>query len=212
MNNLVIIGSGDTGREIIGLVDRINNKEKIWNIIGFVDDACQSEAIEGIPVLGSVSWLNKYNKDVYVVCAIGNGITKNKIITQITNEKIKFATLIDPTVQIHKGSRIEEGCIIYANVVLAINTVIGKHVYISFSSTIGHDTIIEDCSSIYPGCNLSGCVRVEENCVIGTGSKIIQGLQIGRNTVLGAGTVVINDVDSEVVAVGNPAKIIKKNG
>ena len=49
-----------------------------------------------------------------------------------------------------------------------------------------------------------------KECVdIGTGTKIIQHITIGNNTIIGAGAVVIRNIESNVTAVGSPAKVIK---
>ncbi len=52
---------------------------------------------------------------------------------------------------------------------------------------------------------------IGDNCVIGIGSIILAGVRIGNNVAIGAGSVVTKDVPSNVVVVGNPARIIKSN-
>ena len=51
---------------------------------------------------------------------------------------------------------------------------------------------------------------VGENCFLGVNCIIMPGIHIGNEVVIGAGSVVTNDIDSNSVAVGNPARIIKK--
>ena len=213
INNIVIIGAGDTGREYIDLIERINRVEKKWNIIGFVDDNpnIQGGIIDGFPILGTVDWLNLVENEVYAVCSISKGSIKKKVISKIISPRVKFATLIDPNVIICNGSRCEEGAVVYAGTVLAINTRIGKHVYVSFNSSIGHDTVIGDYCNIYPGVIVSGKVTLGECSDLGTGTKIIQGLSIGKNVTIGAGAVVIKDILENCTAVGAPAKPIKFN-
>jgi acetyltransferase-like isoleucine patch superfamily enzyme len=57
--------------------------------------------------------------------------------------------------------------------------------------------------------NISGHVNIGEEVSVGTGSKIIQNISIGRNTIIGAGAIVTKDIPENVVAVGMPAKPIK---
>ncbi len=52
-------------------------------------------------------------------------------------------------------------------------------------------------------------VIINDNVWIGTGSIILKGVTIGENTIVGAGSVVVKDLPPNVVAAGNPAKIIK---
>jgi maltose O-acetyltransferase len=53
-------------------------------------------------------------------------------------------------------------------------------------------------------------VLIEEDSFIGTGSIILPGLKIGKNSLIAAGSIVIKDVPRNVVVGGNPAKILKK--
>ena len=53
-------------------------------------------------------------------------------------------------------------------------------------------------------------VRIGRNCWIGAGVIIVPGITIGDNVVIGAGSVVTKDLPSNVVAVGNPCKILRE--
>jgi galactoside O-acetyltransferase len=52
-------------------------------------------------------------------------------------------------------------------------------------------------------------VHIGKNCWIGAGAIILPGITIGDNSIIGAGSVVTHDVPSDVVAVGNPCRVIK---
>ena len=62
-----------------------------------------------------------------------------------------------------------------------------------------------------PGVNISGEVYVHECVYVGTGAKLINQLEIGSHTVIGAGAVVTKSLPVNCTAVGVPAKIIKVN-
>lgn len=214
-NELYIIGAGDFGREIVALVERINsceqNEEKKYNIVGFIDDNdfLQSSYIDGIPVVGNLDYINGINRPVNVVCSIATGIIREKIINKITNEHVKFPVLKDPSAIFFDDMPIGEGSIVCANSVVSINVTIGKHCIINLGCTLGHDVTLSSFCTVNPGTNLSGKVHCEKCVDIGTGTKIIQGLTVQENTTVGAGTVVIRDLQSNVTAVGNPARIVK---
>ena len=55
-------------------------------------------------------------------------------------------------------------------------------------------------------------VRIGKNCWIGAGVIIVPGITIGDNVVIGAGSVVTRDIPSNVVAVGNPCRVLRPVG
>jgi sugar O-acyltransferase (sialic acid O-acetyltransferase NeuD family) len=212
MKKLIIIGASGFGREIAWLAERINEKYAEWDIIGFLDDKeeLKDAVIGGYKVLGKVQTANNYH-DAYFVCAIGSASVRKKVITKI-NEMIpnaKYATLIDPTVQMSKRVEIGEGSMICAGNIITVDIKIGKHVIMNLDCTVGHDAVIGDFTTFYPSVNLSGITTVGECTELGTGSHIIQGINIGHNSIVGAGAVVIKDIPDKCTAVGAPAKPIK---
>ena len=54
-------------------------------------------------------------------------------------------------------------------------------------------------------------MNIGEKSTIGAGAIIIDGIEIGSNTIIGAGSVVTKDIPADVIAYGNPCKIIRKN-
>lgn len=55
-------------------------------------------------------------------------------------------------------------------------------------------------------------VKIGRNVFIGAGSKILKGVTIGENSVIGAGSIVTRNIPSNVVAAGNPARVIRAWG
>lgn len=217
MKKLAIIGAGGFGREVLWLVREINRfsllkkKQEKYNIIGFIDDnkTLHNKNICDVPVLGSKEWLLD-NRDVSAVCAIGSSRIKIKIINFLDENSIKTESIIHPSVQMSKYVNIGTGSIICSNVIMTTQIKIGKHVIINLNVTIGHDVEIGDSSTIYPGVNVSGDVNIGKGVELGTNSAIIQGINIGSGLILGAGAVVNKNLESNVVAVGIPAKAIKE--
>ena len=213
MKDLYIIGAGGFGREVAWLAERINKNKSEWNIKGFIDDNEQlhNTMTGGYPVLGGCDYLEKIgDSDLWVVCAVGASAVRKKIIEKIKHKKnIHFATLIDPSVLISERVVIGEGCIICAGTIATVDIEIGTHVIINLDCTIGHDVRIADFVTIYPSVNVSGFVTVGEQAELGTGTQIIQGKNIGKETIVGAGAVVVKDLPEKCTAVGSPAKPIK---
>ena len=105
--------------------------------------------------------------------------------------------------------KIGDGSIICAGTIATVDIEIGKHVIVNLDCTIGHDAKLEDYVTVYPSVNISGFVTVGEETEIGTGTQIIQGIKIGRESIIGAGAVVLKELPEKCTAVGSPAKVIK---
>lgn len=214
IKDIVIIGAGGVGRETALIIEDINEVNKEWNLLGFVDDNddIQGSNINGYEVLGNLSFLENYNKEIYVVCAIANYNIKKMIIEKLKkNINIKYATLIHPSTKINNTVEIGEGCIVYQNVILTSNIFIGNHIIISPRCGIGHDVKVENYCSLLWNVSASGNVLIKEGALLGSASTIIQGLTVGKGSIIGAGTVVIRDIEDNITVVGNPARMIKKN-
>lgn len=212
MKDLYIIGAGGFGREVAWLVERINAISSTWNIKGFIDDNPSIlEKLEGgYPVVGDTEFLLKQTEEIWIVCAVGNAKVRRDIVKKIEqNPVICFATVIDPSVLLSERVTIGEGSIICAGSILTVDISIGKHVIINLDCTLGHDDIISDFVTIYPSVNVSGNVVVGTCAELGTGMQIIQGKKIGRESILGAGAVVVRDIPEKCTAVGSPARVIK---
>lgn len=61
----------------------------------------------------------------------------------------------------------------------------------------------------YPGINYYGRIKIGSNVIIGACSIILPGVTIGDNTIIGAGSVVTKSIPSDVIAGGNPARVIQ---
>ena len=66
--------------------------------------------------------------------------------------------------------------------------------------------------TLYPSVNISGNVEIGNKVELGTGSKIIQRIKIGENSIIGAGSTVIRDINANCTVVGSPAREIEKSG
>lgn len=209
MKNLYIIGAGGFGREVAWCVERINEVTPTWKIKGFIDDdeikwgAKEDEYL----VLGGCEYLKQQN-DAYAVCAVGNAKVRRQIIGKLSGSGVLFATIVDPSVILSKRVSIGEGTIICAGTIATVDISIGKHVIINLDCTLGHDDVIEDFVTIYPSVNVSGNVIVGECCELGTGTQVIQGKKIVKNTIVGAGAVVIRDINESGTYVGSPTRKI----
>lgn len=211
MEKIVIVGAGGFGREVKMLIDQINRHEQKYEFLGYYDDGFTvGSTINNNLVLGSVDDLAKNNEIISVVVAIGAPEIKRKIVEKLTRSTISFPTLIHPSVLIgDEFVTIGNGCIICAGTIITCNIDIKDFVILNLMCTVGHDTVIGSYASFMPSVNISGEVIIHEEVYVGTGAKIINQLEIGRQTIVGAGAVVSKTLPEKCTAVGIPAKPIK---
>lgn len=211
MKKIAIIGAGGFGREVKMLIDQINDVNPKYEFIGYYDDGIEkSTKINNHSVIGNIYDLNKVDELTDVAIAVGNPQIKQKIISKLNNKNISFPTLIHPSVII--GSEevvLGVGNIICAGTIITCNVTIENFVILNLNCTVGHDTVIKSYASFMPSVNISGEVVVNESAYVGTGAKIINQLEIGKNTIVGAGAVVSKTLPANCTAVGIPAKPIK---
>jgi serine O-acetyltransferase len=106
----------------------------------------------------------------------------------------KMASLYITTETVGEGLFIQHG---FATVIAAHS--IGKNCWINQQVTIGFS-------------NTNDCPVIADNVTINAGAKVIGGISIGENSVIGANAVVVKNVPANCVVVGVPAYIIKRNG
>ena len=114
------------------------------------------------------------------------------------------------------GRNVHFGKDIYANFNLTL--VDDTHIYVGDNTMFGPGVTVATAGHpIQPelrrrGMQYNAPVHIGSNCWIGAGAIILPGVNIGDNTVIGAGSVVTKDIPANVVAVGNPCRVLRPVG
>ena len=112
------------------------------------------------------------------------------------------------------GKHVHFGKNIYANFNLTL--VDDTHIYVGDYTMFGPNVTVATAGHpILPelrekGYQYNAPVSIGKNCWIGAGVIIVPGITIGDNVVIGAGSIVTKDIPSNVVAVGNPCKVLRE--
>ena len=141
------------------------------------------------------------------VVAIGDNSIRRQVSTEVGH---RFTNVMHPSAMISPFATIGEGNMILHGAIVQASARIGNHVILNTGSQVDHDCTIGDFVHLAPGVILCGNVQIGEGSFIGTGAIIIPGKKVGAWSIIGAGSVVIDNIPDYVVAVGNPAKVIKR--
>lgn len=135
----------------------------------------------------------------------------NYLRTKINLESYNFTQIYHPSSVIMESVKIDNGTTVDALSTISSYTEIGFGVSINRGVNIGHHCTIGNFSSIHPGVNIPSNVTIGNRTQISTGSTILPLVKIGNNSIIGAGSVVTKDIPDNVVAYGNPCRVISEN-
>lgn len=124
---------------------------------------------------------------------------------------------IEPPLHSNWGGRhVHFGKYVYANFNLTL--VDDTHIYVGDNTMLAPNVVLATAGHpILPelrekGYQYNAPVRIGKNCWLGAGVIVLPGVTIGDNTVVGAGSVVTHDLPANVVAVGNPCRVMREIG
>lgn len=216
MKDIAIFGAGGLGKEVACLINKINERQQVWRIVGFFDD---NPKLKGKMIshyglcLGGMEELNAYNKELAVTIPIGNPHVVKKVVSNVTNKNIYFPNLVmtdfimgDPdTFIMGQGNIIQGGCSVSCDVT------IGDFNVFNGSVAFGHDAKVGSFNTFMPGTRISGAVTIGNENFFGAGSIVLQQIKIGNQVCIGAGSVLMTKPKDGNTYVGNPATKFRFN-
>lgn len=209
MIDLVIVGAGGFGREIVTVVDcdRATMAGRGINLLGFVDDGSPDLArLEriGLPLLGGVDTVQPGWS--YVI-GVGDSAVRRSLDDRLGERAKSCRPLVHALTSIGRDVDLDEGTVVCAGVSITTNVRIGRHVHLNLAATVGHDCVLGDFVTVSPAVNISGNVTVGDGAYFGTNCSVLPGVTIGPGAVIGAGAMVRQDVPAGVTVVGVPARV-----
>ena len=143
--------------------------------------------------------------------AIGDNFIRSKVTARVREvcPDLPFVTAIHPKATIAKDVSVGEGTVIMAGVTINPCCLIGRFCILNTNSSLDHDSVMEDFSSLVPRVTAGGNCRIGGYSAVSIGTVLIHGIHIGEHTVIGAGSTVLKNLDSFKLAYGTPAKAIR---
>ena len=209
---LYIYCAGGFGKEIMDVARRKNKISQQWTEIKYIDDVFTEKFKYGSEVLSLNNLITAvdHNEAEFII-ANGEPHIRKNIREKLVKNNYKLGKLVDVSTMVADTANIADGVIVTPMCSISSDAKLSKNSCVNTMSIIGHDVIIGENSVISSMVNMGGACTVGENSYIGMGALVKEGVKIGANSIVGMGSVVYNDVPDDVIALGNPARVVRKN-
>jgi sugar O-acyltransferase (sialic acid O-acetyltransferase NeuD family) len=206
-HRLLILGAGGHGM-VVADIARALGFERIC----FLDDRWPGLShVLKWPVVGKFKDLQAVvQPSDQVFAAVGDNAARLALHRGLITQGLNIPVLKHPTSVVSDDTQLGSGSVVMPLVAINLSAVIGEAVILNTSCSVDHDNIIEDGVHISPGVHLAGNVSVGSCSWIGIGSSIREGITIGPDCMIGAGSVVVRDVPPASKVAGNPARAMEK--
>ena len=206
--DIYILGIGHNTVVYIDLIEDCS-----YNIKGLFhyNDSLTGSDYYGYPILGSYDDLfNDYNlKGLNFALSQGDNKIRSELFDRILLNGGTIPTLIHPSANVSKRSKLGIGVVIHINAVVHPDVTIGNNTVFSYNTAITHTSSIGNHCYLAAFAMIGAYTTINDFVFIGIGAKTISGkvTSIGDNAYLGAGALVINNVEADSTVIGSPAKV-----
>lgn len=208
---IVIIGGRGNGTVIASAIEDCAQNGQDISVVGFLND--HEKQVNGYPVLGSVQssdWrsLSTNFKFIFSLSNIKMARDRHRILEEMEIPINRFSTIVHPTAVVASNAQLGRGVAIMPHVVVGPNVIIGNHSLLYAQSFVGHDTVLDEMVFVANNASIGGRIKIGTGAHIGSNSSTVERLNIGRFSIVGLGSVVLQDVKENNTVVGNPARVL----
>jgi len=204
---LVIVGAGGHGRQLLDLVDAHNRvAQPTYRFLGFLDDGpvdLDLLARRGTRLLGPSARLAELDPDIACAVAVADPAVRRRLDATARATGREASSFRHPTAVV--GSLFEHGpgLFLSAGVIIDTNVAVGRQFHINLGASVGHESRIGDHVTITPGVRIGGNCTLGDDGFFGANASVVPGVTIGDRVVVGANVVVRHDLPSDVVFTGH---------
>jgi len=149
-----------------------------------------------------------------VFVGIGDPTARHRIVAKLTSHGHRFPPLISPHALLSPTTRCHDGVVVFHRSVISVNVDIGAHAHVNVGCSISHDVTVGAFSSLSPGVNVCGGVKIGADVFVGANACVIHSvpereLRIGDGAYIAAGACVTHSVDIGTRVAGVPARPMK---
>lgn len=199
MNGVVIIGCGGHGSDTLELIE---GSWREWSATVLDDHPDDRRFIGRAKVDGPVT-----REKVTGPFTLGVGMPWTRAALAARLDGCEVARpVVHASAMVAGSAEMDEGVAVFWLAGVSPLVRIGRHSFVSYGATVGHDTLIGECVAVMPGARVSGDVTVGDGVLIGSGAVILEGRRVGDSARIGAGAVVTSDVPAGATVKGVPAR------
>lgn len=211
MDNIILVGSSGHAKVVIDIVE----KQGRYKIAGLLDSFRKiGEETFGYRILGAEtdlpSLIQQHGLQGAII-AIGDNFVRAKVAENISSiaPSLLFVSAIHPKASIGRGATIGAGSVVMAGCAINPCCSVGDFCILNTNASLDHDSCMDNYSSLAPQATTGGSCRIGAYSALSIGATIRHGITIGEHTVVGAGSVVLSNIEAYCIAYGTPAKKIR---
>lgn len=213
LQRLVLVGGGGHASDVLQAIEAVNACSPTYEVVGILDDQMIDQArfrSRGVVQVGSVDDIDTVDAR-YVIC-VGWPSVRSALAQRIGERSEPALPIVHPRADVGTGVELGQGTVVLGNAHLSPLVCIGVHGLVSYTASIGHDTVLGDFASVLPNAAISGQVVAGRRVLVGAGSVVLEGLYLGDDARIGAGAVVVHDIPPCQTVVGVPARSSRDSG
>jgi sugar O-acyltransferase (sialic acid O-acetyltransferase NeuD family) len=204
----VIYGASGHGKVVADILRACGTE-----IEGFVDDdPRKSGEMFGLKILGDAKCLieRASRGPMAVALGIGDNFARRVVAERCVAANAQLLMAVHPTATVAESAIMAPGVVIMAHAVVNPDAVVQRGAIINTGAIVEHDCKVGEFAHLSPKVAIGGHVEIGDFSWLGIGAAVIPKVKVGTGSIIGAGATVLTDVEDWVVAIGTPARILRK--
>ncbi len=207
MKKILIVGSGDFGREIYGWISGDSRHGVEWEVAGFLDDNANALSRYSHYPIGITGRISDYQPNgELLVFGIAAPKTRLMLGEKLLAKGAEFLTYIHPTAIVSQFTTIGRGCFFAPYAMISNDVRIGDFVAVNCAASVAHDCSVGDGCMINSHCDLTGHTQFGKGVYFGTSVCVVPKVKVGDFATLGAGSTVTRNVKEGTTVMGPTAQ------
>lgn len=211
MDPILIVGSAGHAKVVIDIVQQ----QARYAVAGLLDRfRAVGEMTAGIPVVGGEEDLPALVESLGIrglIVAIGDNHVRATVAARVSElcPALPFVSAIHPRASVAPSALLGAGTVVAAGATINPDARVGAHCIVNTQASLDHDCSMGEGASLAPGVLVGGGCQIGRQSAIGIGAVLKHGVTIGEYAVVGAGSLVLHSLQSQVVAYGSPARVVR---